>query len=167
MKYAILALAACVPLAACNTAPAADPAAIATAVKAVEAGMLAAYKAHDAAKVASFYTADADIMVPNAPPMRGADAAVSMKDQFQDPNFSIDFKNERTEVASAGDMAFTHGSFHVTYTNPANKQAGAMDGSYVTVFRKQADGSWKVVQDISTPGVTATPPQDAPVASNG
>lgn len=167
MKYAILALAICVPLAGCDKAPAADPAAAVAAVKAVEGDMLAAYKAHDAAKVASFYTADAAIMVPNAPPMRGSDAAVSMKDQFQDPNFSIDIKNERTDVASGGEMAFTHGTFHVTYTNPATKQAGAMDGSYVTVFRKQADGSWKVVQDISTPGVTATPPQDAPAASNG
>ena len=90
-----------------------------------------------------------------------------MGHDFADPSFSIEFVNTRTEVAAGGDMAFTHGTFHVTYTNPANQRPGAVDGSYVTVFRKQADGSWKAVQDISTPGPMATPPQDAPVAGNG
>jgi uncharacterized protein (TIGR02246 family) len=165
MRYSILALAAFAPLAACNAAPADTGAAVA-AVKAVEADMLAAYKARDAAKAASYYAADADIMVPNVAAYHGSTAAASMANDFKDPAFSISFTNTRTEVAASGDMAFTQGTFHVTYTNPATKQPGAMDGSYVTVFRKQADGGWKAVQDISTPGPNATPPQDAPAASN-
>jgi ketosteroid isomerase-like protein len=169
MRYSILTLAACAPLAACNPAPSApaDTAAAVAAVKAVEGGMLAAFKAHDAAKPASFYTADAEIMVPFEAVVRGGDVAKSTAEDFKDPAFSIDFTNTRTEVAAGGDMAFTHGTFHVTYPNPAPKKPDTMDGRYVTVFRKQADGSWKAVQDISTPGAPATPPQDAPAASNG
>ena len=170
MKYTILALALCAPLAACDQAasPAAGNSSTAVwDVKGVERDMLSAYKALDPAKVAAFYTADADIMVPNAPAVKGADAAKSMAAQFKDPNFSLGFDNVRTEVAASGDMAFTHGTFHVTYTNPATKKMDMMDGTYVTVFRKQADGGWKVVQDISTPGVKATPPQDAPAPGNG
>ena len=163
MRYAILALAACAPLAACNQAAApsapADTGAAVAAVKGVEDQMLAAFKARDAAKAASFYTADAEVMVPFAPVVRGSDAAKSMGNDFKDPAFSIDFTNTRTEAA--GDMAFTHGTFRVTYTNPATKKPDTMQGSYVTVFRKQADGSWKAVQDISSPGAPSAPPQDA------
>lgn len=167
MKYAILALAICTPLAACNSAPKADTAAGVAAVKQVEAGMLAAYKAHDAAKVASFYTADADIMVPFDAVVHGSGVAASTAGDFKDPAFSIDFTNTRTEVSAGGDMAFTHGTFHATYTNPATHKPDTMAGSYVTVFRKQADGSWKAVQDISTPGVLPMPPQSAPAPDNG
>jgi uncharacterized protein (TIGR02246 family) len=169
MRYSILTLAACAPLAACNPAPSGpdDTSAAVASVKAVEAGMLAAFKARDPAKAASFYTADAEIMVPFEAVVRGSDTAKSTAEDFKDPAFAIDFTNTRTEVAAGGDMAFTHGTFHVTYTNPATKKPDTMDGSYVTVFRKQADGSWKAVQDISTPGPVATPPQDVPGASNG
>jgi len=159
MRYSIPALALCAPLAACNpaaqpanTSVARDPAADVAAVKAVEAEMLAAFKAKDSAEVARFYTADAEIMVPFEAVVRGADAAKSTGQDFKDPAFTIDFANTRTEVSAAGDMAFTHGTFSVTYTNPATKEPGTMKGNYVTVFRKQADGSWKAVQDISTPG---------------
>jgi uncharacterized protein (TIGR02246 family) len=153
MRYSILALALCAPLAAC-TQPAkpVDTAEAAKAVKAAEAEMLAAFKAKDAAKIASLYTPDAEVMVPFEPVVRGSDVAKSTAGDLKDPAFSIDFANTRTEVSNGGDMAFTHGTFTATYTNPATKQPGTMKGSYVTVFRKQADGSWKAVQDISTPG---------------
>jgi uncharacterized protein (TIGR02246 family) len=171
MKYTILALALCAPLAACDqgagNATTGNSSGAVWGVKDVERDMLAAYKALDPAKVASFYTADADIMVPNMAVTKGSDAAKALAAQFKDPNFSLGFDNTRTEVAASGDMAFTHGTFHVTYTNPATKKMDMMDGTYVTVFRKQADGSWKVVEDISTPGPTATRPQDAPAPGNG
>lgn len=166
MRHSILALALCAPLAACNPAGSADTGAAVAAVKAAEAGMLAAFKARDAKKAASFYTADAEIMVPFAAPVRGSDSEKSMGNDFKDPGFSIDFDNTRTEVSAGGDMAFTHGTFHVTYTNPATRKPDTLDGSYVTVFRKQADGSWKAVQDISSPGPVATPPQDEPAANS-
>ena len=35
--------------------------------------------------------------------------------------------------------------------NPATKKAVRETGKYVTVYAKQADGSWKIVDDISTP----------------
>ncbi|MES2445405.1 MAG: DUF4440 domain-containing protein [Pseudomonadota bacterium] len=169
MRYPVLTLALCAPLAACNPNPAApaDTSAAIAAVKAVEADMLAAFKARDAKKAASFYTADADIMIPFKAVGRGGDSEKAMAEDFKDPGFSIEFVNTRTEVAAGGDMAFTRGTFHVTYTNPATSKPDGLEGSYVSVFRKQADGGWKVVQDISTPGAPSMPPQAAPAAGNG
>ncbi len=168
MKHAILALALCAPLAACkapaieNGSAPAETTAAATAVKAVEAELQAAFKAKDAAKVASFYAADADIMTPFLPPRRGADQEKATAGDFGDPAFGLDFVNVRTEVSPSGDMAYTRGTYTVTYTNPGNQQVATQKGGYLTVFRKTAEGGWKIVQDVATPGPVAEP---APVAT--
>ncbi|MEZ0244322.1 MAG: SgcJ/EcaC family oxidoreductase [Sphingomonas sp.] len=161
MKHAILALALCAPLAACNApaiqngATTAEGSAAADAVKAVENELQAAYKAKDAAKIASFYTADADITVPFQAPTRGVDQEKKLVADLADPAFSLEFNNARTEVSPGGDMAYTRGTYTVTYTNPGNKEVATQAGNYVTVFRKTAEGGWKIVQDIATPGPSA------------
>ena len=161
MKHAILALALCLPLAACN-APAiqngatpAETTAAAAAVKAVEAELQAAFKAKDAAKVASLYAADADIVTPFLPPRRGTDQEKATAGDFGDPAFGLQFVNVRTEVSPSGDMAYTRGTYMVTYTNPGDRQVATQNGIYLTVFRKTAEGGWKIVQDIATPGPVA------------
>ena len=37
-------------------------------------------------------------------------------------------------------------------TDPATKKPLESTGSYLTVWQKQADGSWKAVEDFITPG---------------
>ena len=171
MKHAMLMLALCLPLAACN-APAIENGAATTgtgtaadAVKAVEADLQAAYKAKDAAKIASFYTADADVVVPFQTVKHGADQERSLTADLTDPAFGLDFTNIRTEVSPGGDMAYTRGTYTVIYTNPGDKQIATQAGNYVTVFRKTAEGGWKIVQDIASPGPApvATP---APTPAN-
>jgi len=119
------------------------------AIKAVEADMLAAFKAKDAAKLTSHYASDAVLAVPERT-VKGGDAiAKANAEDLKDPAFSLDFTNERTDAA--GDLAYTTGSFKVSYTDSKTKKVVNGQGTYVTVFKKQADGSWKVVADIATP----------------
>ena len=172
MKHAILALALCVPLAACNApaiqngASSAETSAAAEAVKATEADLAAAYKAKDAAKIASFYAADADVVVPFMPLTKGVDQEKTLTASLADPAFGLDFTNARAEVSPAGDMAYTRGTYTVTYTNPGNKEVATQTGNYVTVFRKTAEGGWKIVQDIASPGPSPVPtPVPSPVAN--
>ena len=47
-------------------------------------------------------------------------------------------------------------------TDPATKQAKTENGTYVTVYRKQDDGSWKAVEDAVIPGAPAAAPATAP-----
>jgi hypothetical protein len=77
--------------------------------------------------------------------LRG-DAAVQRLDR--DPNFKMSLSNEKTGVAGSGDRGYRRGTFKITYTNPQTKQAENSAGTYLTVFRKQADGSWKMVADF-------------------
>ena len=45
-----------------------------------------------------------------------------------------------------------HLEMEVTYTDPATKKPKTENGSYLTVYKKQPDGSWKAIEDFVTPG---------------
>ena len=111
--------------------------------------MLAAFEAKDSAKVNSYYAPGAVIATPGRPAAKdGRAVSKAIKDDIADPNLKISVSNEKTEVAGSGDLAYRRGSFKITTTNPQTKQAEQSAGTYLTVFRKQADGSWKAVEDF-------------------
>lgn len=147
-------------LGACGSeSPAVNKVAIEKSVTDVEKSMLKAMNEKDVAADLSNYTADAVLMTPGMPMMKGQDAMRSgLKDLMADPNFKIDFASDRVEVADSGDMAATRGSYTLTVTDPSTKQPINDKGSYVTVFRKQKDGMWKAVLDINSSEVPPTPP---------
>jgi ketosteroid isomerase-like protein len=137
----------------------ADTAAAASEVKQTEAAMLAAFKAKDSAKLTSYYADDAVVATPGRAAASGRAAILGINgDDLKDPGFSLDFTNEKTEVAAAGDLAYTRGSFRVAFTDPATKKVQNAAGNYLTVFRKQDDGSWKAVADYSVPGAAEASP---------
>jgi ketosteroid isomerase-like protein len=112
--------------------------------------ILAAFEARDAAKVISYYAPDAVIATaPGRPAAKDARAvSKAIKDDMADPNFKMSLSHEKTEVAASGDLAYRRGSFKITATNPLTKKAEQGEGTYLTVFKKQADGSWKTVEDF-------------------
>lgn len=125
----------------------------ADAIKGVEAAILAGYKAKDSAKVVAQYADTAVMVVPGAPAIQGHDAIVkAVADSINDPAFSIDFTNSGTDVAMSGDLGYTHGTFRVSITDPDTKKPVSMAGNYTTVFKKQADGGWKAINDIASAG---------------
>jgi len=60
-------------------------------------------------------------------------------------------------VAKAGDVAYSYGTYASSATGPDGKPMQDK-GKYVTVYRKQADGSWKAVVDTFNSDLPMTPP---------
>ncbi len=111
--------------------------------------ILAALQAKDSEKVNSYYAPDAVIATSGRPAAKdGRAVSKAIKDDIANPNFKLSLSNEKTEVAASGDLAYRRGSFEITAMNPQTKQAENGAGTYLTVFRKQAGGSWKVVEDF-------------------
>jgi len=111
--------------------------------------VLAAFEAKDAAKVNSYYAPDAIIATAGRPAAKDARAvSKAIRDDLTDPNFTMSLSHEKTDVAASGDLAYRRGSYSITATNPQTKQPEHIAGTYLTVFRKQADGRWKVVEDF-------------------
>ena len=104
----------------------------------------------DAERIAAHYTDDGNLIVPNAPVMTGKDAiAKGMKDALADPNWSLALQSVQVEVSRGGDLGYSRGTYVLTATDPASKKVATEKGRFVAIFRKQADGSWKAVQDIN------------------
>ena len=100
----------------------------------------------DPAKWASNYTDDATFMMPNEPILHGASNVKSaMGAVMQDKNFAFSFQTEKVEVS--GDLAYTQGAYSMTMTDQKGNPAPDK-GKYLTVWKKQADGSWKVIEDM-------------------
>ena len=119
------------------------------AVDRVAQAILDALEAKDPAKYNSYYAPDAVIATAGRPAAKDEQAvSKAIRDDVLDPNFKLSLSNEKTEVAGSGDLAYRRGSFTVTFTNPQTKQAENSAGTYLTVFRKHANGSWKVVEDF-------------------
>jgi ketosteroid isomerase-like protein len=73
-------------------------------------------------------------------------------------------------AAEAGDLGFTVGESIITVTGEGGR-AQAFHGKYLTIWQRQADGTWKYVMDGGNPRpapapMTASAPAPAPVASN-
>jgi ketosteroid isomerase-like protein len=150
----ILAAAACKP--ADEKAAKVDTAAAEEAIRDKEAGWMAAYNKHDAAGLLSQYEEDASSA--NAGMALISDAAARkafIEGVAADPALKVDFASDRIIVASSGDLASSRGHYSFTFTDPATKRPKTETGSYLTVYRKAADGSWKAVEDFVTPGPQA------------
>jgi ketosteroid isomerase-like protein len=163
MKSTHLALVmAVVALAGCNGAKrehkqaAADPAAVEKELKTIEGGWEKDYQARDVDKAVAHYSDDAAVANPG---MALASDEVSRKmaiSQFlSDPSMKVTFASDRVGVAQSGELAYTRGHYAIETTDPKTKQSKTDTGSYLTVWKKQSDGSWKAVEDFVTPGAPA------------
>lgn len=133
-----------------DSAPAETAAADSDGVKQLETDFLAALEAKDVAKVKTYYASDAVMALPEDPPYKGLEAISAEYDDFaKDPAGKFDATNESTVVGA--DMAYSQGTYTVTYTDSETKKVENGQGYYVIVYRKQSDGSWKIVQDLSVP----------------
>jgi uncharacterized protein (TIGR02246 family) len=148
----------------CSQAPAPPAAAPDThdadvkAIKDLEAAWVQAFATKDPDKVAAVYTDDASVFITDAPLITGTAAIKSaLKTMLADKNFSITFASDKVDVAKSGELGYSQGSYNQTSTNPKTKKAVSEKGKYVTVFKKQADGSWKSVADIFNEDAPAAP----------
>jgi ketosteroid isomerase-like protein len=136
---------------------AADPSAIEKELKANEAGWEKDYQARDVDKAVAHYSNDAAVANPG---MALASDEVSRKmaiSQFlSDPSMKVTFASDRVGVAQSGEMAYTRGHYAIESIDPKTGKFKSETGSYLTVWKKQADGSWKAVEDAVIPGA-ATP----------
>ena len=159
------ATAVALTLTACNQTPAPAPNTHDADVKAIqdnETQWNQDWASKDAAKIAAHFADDAVLMVPGGPPTVGKDTIQkAVAPMVADPAISLRFLSSKVDVAASGDLGYTQGSYTLTLTDPKTKKPFTDHGSYVLIYRKQADGSWKAVSDI----VTSEVPPAAPAST--
>ncbi len=147
-------------LTGCNAAPPDTHDADVKAIKDNEVQWNADWAAKNLDKLMAHYADDVFFVTAGAPAITTKDALrAAFKGMTADPALSLKFQASRVEVAKSGDVGYTMGTYTLTVTDPVAKQVVTDNGSYVTTYRKGADGSWKSVADVA---VSAVPP---PVAA--
>jgi ketosteroid isomerase-like protein len=96
------------------------------------------------------FIADEAIFVSGDEQMRGRDAIMKGWDAFfQENGPSLEWQPTGAEVLVGGDVGHTVGRW-VRRARGADGRTVQTTGQYLTVWRKQADGSWLVVYDIGS-----------------
>ena len=124
----------------------------------LDAKWSAAAGAKDIDKTVSYYSEDAIVMPPNAPSATTRETIRSAwKEMLTSPGAAIRWKATKVEVAKSGDLAYVSGTYEETMTDASGKPVKD-HGKYVEIFKKQADGTWKVVSDIWNSDLPASAP---------
>src|SRR5262245_37773413 len=112
----------------------------------------------DAERILSHYADNGSLEVAGMPIMTGKEAIRGgIKILLSDPNLSLTFDAVQIEVAKSGELAYTRGVYTFINTDPKTNQRVTEKGKYITVYKKQADGSWKAIQDMNSPDGPADP----------
>jgi uncharacterized protein (TIGR02246 family) len=96
------------------------------------------------AAAATLYLDDASLLPPNGPALQGRQQI--QKWMSDNPPIS-DFRIEPVDIDGRGDLAYVRGNYSLTMTPPGGVAVHDR-GKFVEIWRKQADGSWKIRWDI-------------------
>ena len=107
----------------------------------------------DMNKFVSYYAPDASIHPQGMPSATGSKAIMDAYMKVSStPGFSLRWTPVRANVSAAGDVGYTVGTYEMSMNGATEK------GKYVGVWKKQADGAWKVAEDIFNADAAGPPP---------
>ncbi len=141
----------CVALSGCaprQTAGPASPRATSEVRQQIEqavARFVEAFNRGDAAAVAALYDTAGVVLAPNAPPMRGRQNiealwAGARQQGFRTLNLQVN------SVELIGDHAIELGSYTLVVQPPGQGETTDR-GKYIVIWKRQADGTWKLYRD--------------------
>ncbi len=128
--------------------PAVDSAAAKAALQATDRQYAELAKTKNLDAFVAFYTSDATMYPPGSAAATGLDAIRAVGNSFlSDPAFAGTFRAVTADVSSSGDLGYTLDAAELTATGPDGKPATERLRDF-HLWRRQADGSWKIVVDI-------------------
>jgi uncharacterized protein (TIGR02246 family) len=105
---------------------------------------------NDAEKVLSYWTEDAVIMSAGQPALRGRKAIRQMLEETSKvPGFKINWEPVEAFVSRSGDLGYVIAKTAITIPDSTGNAITSFHNA-VEIWKKQEDGSWKNVVDIST-----------------
>jgi ketosteroid isomerase-like protein len=172
MKKSILALILAFALQSCGTGT--DSPSQEELVEAWKAELIAADQAFaeaigegGLALWADFFTYDGAMIQEGAGEIRGTEAIRAASQASAGAITSFTWTPDRAEVSTGGDLGYTVGHFRTTALSPDSVEM-LRTGLYVSIWRRQEDGSWKVEMDLGNPDSAPTiVSSGAPEAGDG
>jgi ketosteroid isomerase-like protein len=122
---------------------------------AADAAWLKVYQAKDLDKSVAFCDEQGSMLAPNAPIAVGKDAIAKLiAEDFAHDN--IEWHANKVGVSRSADLGYTSGATGMTFKDASGKTV-VYKGKYLTVWKKQTDGSWKVLYDMFNSDMPTAP----------
>ncbi len=116
----------------------------------------ASFEGKDIEKIVSYWSDDAHVLQPGLPPIDGKTAIRTfVSASLKIPGFKIHWVSEKPVLSPDGKMAYMLGNVE-TSAPGANGTLQSTHGRGVTVWRRDADGVWRCVVDITNDAPPAT-----------
>ena len=105
----------------------------------------------------SYWADDAILIVPGQPTLRGKEEISKMLEgNAEVPGFKVDWEPQEAFVSQSGDLAYLIENISFAWNDSLGNQVKTFNKA-VTIWKKQADGTWKNVVDTfnEDPSVTS------------
>lgn len=96
---------------------------------------------------ATWFAEDGVTLANNQAPVRGRDA-IARQATWTPQSYRLTWTPTDAQMSPGGDMGYTWGHYEGRSQDP-DGNAKVTEGRYFTIWRKEPDGSWKVVLDAS------------------
>lgn len=143
---------ACLATASCTTAAAPSP----DVLLAADAAFDEAVSQAGSAAWLEWFAEDGSMVSQGVGELRGHDRIRDAIQFLDQPGTSLRWTPRRADIAASGDLGWTTGTYVSEAVGPDGEVTRGQ-GVYVSIWRLQPDGSWKVVMDLGNP----TTPADA------
>jgi len=105
----------------------------------------------NADSILSYWTDDAIVVSAGVQVLKGKDGIRGMVEgSFTQPGFQISWEPKSAEISKSGDLGYLLETTKLTMTDSLGK-ASVQNFNAVTIWKKQADGSWKCAVDVMSP----------------
>ncbi|MFQ6021092.1 MAG: YybH family protein [Acidiferrobacterales bacterium] len=122
-----------------------EPETFEQAMTTLNADITEAFNRGDVKACAGFYMADATMLLPDRPPIKGREAIEALLNEYAAVGTKV-ASIDPIEVSSSGGLGYCVGTYQ--FDTPAEDGSTKKEtGKFVSVFELQADGSWKAVID--------------------
>lgn len=98
---------------------------------------------------ATYVANDGVILRNNSYPIVGRDQVIARLNKRTDTTFRLTWEPMFADLAQSGELGYTYGTYLVS--SPAGDSLGV--GTYVSIWKKKADGLWKFVFDAGNEGL--------------
>jgi ketosteroid isomerase-like protein len=99
---------------------------------------------------ADWFAEDGAMIQPGVGEITGREAILARMGSLDAPGVSLRWEPLRAEIAASGDLGWTTGTYVSEGPGPDGEVARG-EGRYVTIWRRAADGTWKVGMDLGNP----------------